>query len=175
MLLPSGKDIIMRFRYCPECGRKLAGRVIGDEGEIPYCERCKRPWFDMFSTCIIALVLNDQGEAALLCQDYISDHYHNLVSGYMQPGETAEEAAKREIKEEIGVEVKELKPAGTYWFGKKDMLMIGYIAMAEKKELVLSGEVDSAVWVPVKEALSMVHPKGSISYALVELALNGTF
>lgn len=42
---------------------------------------------------------------------------------------------------------------GTYWFGKKDMLMIGFIAEAKKRELVLSGEVDEAVWVPVSQAL----------------------
>lgn len=161
----------MTFQYCPECGTKLASRRIGDEGEVPYCEVCKRPWFDMFSTCIIALVINEQGEAALLRQDYISDHYYNLVSGYMKPGETAEETARREIQEEIGVTVTELLPAGTYWFGKKDMLMIGFIATAEKKNLVLSSEVDSAVWVPVEKALFLVHPKGSISHTLVERAI----
>lgn len=162
----------MRFRYCPECGARLVKKEIGDEGEIPYCNVCKRPWFDMFSTCIIALVVNEQDEAALLRQDYISDHYYNLVSGYMKPGETAEETAMREIQEEIGISVTELHPAGSYWFGKKDMLMIGFIARARKDEMMLSSEVEAAVWVPAKKALSMVHPKGSISYALVERFLD---
>lgn len=158
----------MRFHYCPDCGRRLVQRSIGDEGDVPYCEGCGKPLFDMFSTCVIVLVVNEQGEAALLRQSYISSQYHNLVSGYMKPGETAEETARREVKEEIGVDVASLEITGSYWFGKKDMLMIAFIARAGKKDLVLSQEVDGAQWVPVRDALGMVHPKGSISYALLE-------
>lgn len=158
----------MKFKYCPECGTKLTEKVIGDEGYVPYCESCKKPWFDMFSTCIIVLVVNEKNEAALLRQNYISNQYYNLISGYMKPGETAEETARREVEEEIGVAVSKLRQAGTYWFGKKDMLMIGFLAEAEKKDFELSGEVDAARWVPVEEAARMVHPKGSVSYALVE-------
>ena len=78
----------------------------------------------------------------------------------------------REVEEEIGVSVERLRMTGTYWFGKKDMLMIGFIAEAKKRELVLSGEVDEAVWVPVSQALKMVHPAGSVSHTLVEYYLN---
>lgn len=161
----------MRFQYCPQCGAKLSARELGDEGLVPWCDACARPWFDMFSTCIIALVTDGQGEVVLLRQDFISSQYHNLVSGYMKPGETAEETAVREIEEEIGLTVTSLAPAGTYWFGKKDMLMIGFIARAPREDPVLSGEVQSAVWVPAEEAIHMVHPEGSVSYALVKLYL----
>lgn len=158
----------MHFTYCPDCGSKLTDREIGDEGMVPFCEDCNKPLFDMFSTCIIALVVNEYGEAALLRQGYISNQYYNLVSGYMKPGENAELTAEREIAEEIGVKIDSLKFAGTYWFGKKDMLMIGFIAKAGKTELVLSKEVDRAKWVPAEMAITMVHPKGSVSYALLE-------
>lgn len=161
----------MRFRYCPHCGSKLVDREIGDEGLMPYCESCKIPLFDMFSSCIIALVVDEYDEAALLRQDYISSQYYNLVSGYMKPGETAEATAAREIAEEIGIQVDSLEFTGTYWFEKKDMLMIGFIARARKKDFSLSGEVEKAQWFPVEEALGKVHPKGSISYALVEYYL----
>ncbi len=138
---------------------------------MPYCENCKKPLFDMFSTCIIALVVNEYGEAALLRQGYISHQYYNLVSGYMKPGETAEYTAAREVEEEIGVPVEKLRFVGTYWFGKKDMLMIGFIAEAKKRELKLSGEVDAAEWVDASRAIDMVHPGGSVSYALLEYYL----
>lgn len=158
----------MRFKYCPDCGTKLTEKIIGDEGYVPYCGQCQKPLFDMFSTCVIVLVINEEDEAALLRQNYISSQYHNLISGYMKPGETAEETARREVEEEIGVTVSSLKLTGTYWFGKKDMLMIGFLAKARKRAFELSGEVDAAVWVPVEKAIQMVHPKGSVSYALVE-------
>ena len=70
----------MRFTYCPDCGRKLIDKVIGDEGYVPYCEGCKRPLFDMFSSCVIVLVTDGKGKVVLLRQSYISNEYYNLVS-----------------------------------------------------------------------------------------------
>lgn len=156
----------MKFTYCPDCGQKLVEKEIGDEGLVPWCEHCEKPWFDMFPSCIIALVHDGKGNVVLLKQNYISSIYRNLVSGYMQPGENAENAAKREIQEEIGLEVKHLEIAGTWWFGKKEMLMIGFFAETENIPLHLSGEVDAAEWYPVDKAVAMVHPGGSVSYAL---------
>lgn len=158
----------MKFRYCPHCGAKLTPRPIGDEGLVPYCDVCRVPLFDLFSTCVIVLVTNECGEAALLRQGYISGQYYNLVSGYIKPGETAEETAAREVQEELGLPLLSLRFAGTYWFGKKDMLMVGFLGRAKKQEFHLSGEVDAARWVPVRECPGLVHPKGSVSYALVE-------
>lgn len=158
----------MRFQYCPDCGSRLVLREIGDEGQVPWCETCSRPLFDMFSSCIIVLVVNEYGEAALLRQDYLSSRYCTLISGYMKPGESAEECAFREVLEETGIRMEQLQIVGTWWFDRKDQLMIGFIGRAKKADFRLSVEVDEARWVPVEEALGLVHPKGSVSYALVE-------
>lgn len=162
----------MRFRYCPECGQELGSRVLGDEGAVPWCDRCNRPWFDMFPTAIIALVHNRRNEVLLLRQLYIHPTYRNLVSGYMTPGETAEECAIREILEETGQRVTRLEPAGTWWFAKKEMLMIGFLAEVEDDTpLRLSCEVDGAEWVSADRAVTMVHPAGSTSHALADMFL----
>lgn len=161
----------MRFQYCPHCGTKTRLKEIGDEGLVPWCDGCDIPLFDMFSTCIIALVYDEHGEVALLRQNYLSTQYHNLVSGYMKPGESAEECAAREIEEELGLRVQGLLPAGTYWFGKKDMLMIGFLARVRKGDFHLSQEVDQAVWVSPEEALGMVRPGKAISHLLVDYYL----
>lgn len=163
----------MRFKYCPDCGEKLIMKELGDEGEVPFCEKCNRPWFDMFSSAVIVLVVNEYGEAALLQQNYMSEKYRVLVSGYIKPGETAEETARREVAEEIGIELADNRLVGTYWFTKKDMMMIGFIARAKKAEFTLSREVDNAEWITVEDAINLVHPKGSVSYALLEEFLKG--
>lgn len=49
----------MRFTYCPHCGNKLIKKEIGDEWLIPYCSCCKIPLWDMFTTSIIAAVVNE--------------------------------------------------------------------------------------------------------------------
>ena len=158
----------MRFQYCPHCGTKTVLKEIGDEGLVPWCDSCHIPLFDMFSTCIIALAVDQYGEVALLRQSYISTQYHNLVSGYMKPGESAEECAAREISEELGLSVSRLAITGTYWFGKKDMLMIGFAARVHRREFCLSTEVDQAVWVSPQEALSLLHPAPAISSLVTE-------
>lgn len=159
----------MEFQYCPRCGTKAVPREIGDEGLVPWCSVCRQPLFPMFSTCIIALPVDEEaGEVVLLRQSYISTQYHNLVSGYMKPGESAEECAVREVEEELGLKVEGLTLTGTYWFGKKDMLMIGFIARVRMQDFHPSEEVDQAVWVSPEQALTMLHPYPAISYRVTQ-------
>ena len=136
----------MRFTYCPDCGKKLTLRELGDEGPVPWCAGCDRPWFDMFSSAAIVLVVNDEGKVALLNQNYISTTYRNLVSGYMKPGESAEECAMREVEEEIGLRMYRLDLKFTRWFAKAQVLMVGFIGYTHDTDLKLSVEVDAAGW-----------------------------
>ena len=157
----------MRFTYCPHCGTKLGQKEIGDDGLVPFCEPCKMPLFDMFATCVICAVTNEQGEVALLRQGYLSDTRYVCVSGFMKIGESAEECATREIKEEIGQDVTELRFVRSYPYEKKEMLMLGFHAKVKKAELVLSSEVDAAEWVKYEDALGKIR-EGSIAWQLVK-------
>ena len=98
----------MRYKFCPECGTKLIDKIAGDEGNVPFCTICNRYWFDSFNSCSIIMVVNEQDEIALLTQKYLSDKYKSFVSGYITPGETAEETAIREVREEIGIRIPQL-------------------------------------------------------------------
>ena len=159
----------MRFKHCPDCGKLLSSRVLGDEGEVPWCEGCGKPWFDMFPVAVIALVHNEKGEVLLLRQDYISTEFHNLVSGYVTPGEDAETCAVREIMEETGQEVEQLELVLTNWFARKEMMMVGFFARVNSRPLSLSVEVDSAAWHTPDEILQLVSSRpGSTSRILCE-------
>lgn len=160
----------MHFTYCPHCGTKLIGKEIGDEGIVPYCDNCKVPLWDMFTTSIIAAVVNECGEVALLRQDYVSTTSFVCVAGIMKPGESAEETVIREIKEEIGQDVEELQYIRSYPYLKKEMLMLGYKASVKKKEFKLSCEVDSVEWVKYEDALSKLR-EGSIAWQLVKTVI----
>jgi len=163
----------VHYTYCPRCGSKLGSKILGDEGAVPYCENCQKPWFDGFSTCIIVLVTNGMGQVVLLQQDYLSTRYRTLVSGYMKPGESAEETALREVQEEIGLRLRDLRLMRTLWFPKGDMLMIAFIGQAEGEKFTLSREVNGAQWVDAQQAIHMVHPNspGNASYYLVQTYL----
>lgn len=160
----------MRFTYCPHCGTKLIGKEIGDEGVIPFCDRCNVPLWDMFTTSIIAAVVNEYGEVALLRQGYVSQTNYVCVAGIMKLGESAEETVIREIKEEINQDVESLEFIRSYPYEKKEMLMLGYKATVKKKDFKLSGEVDSAAWVKFEKALSLLR-EGSIAWQLVKTVI----
>ena len=161
----------MRFQYCPHCGNQLVKKEIGDEGLIPFCEKCKVPLWDMFTISIIAAVVNEQNEVALLRQNYVSATKYVCVAGIMKIGESAEEAVVREIKEEIGLDVEEVKFIKSYPYEKKEMLMLGYKAVVKKADFILSGEVDSVEWVKFENALSLLR-EGSIGWQLVKQVID---
>ena len=156
----------MRFTYCPHCGTKLISKEIGDEGMIPFCENCNIPLWDMFTTSIIAAVVNEYSEIALLRQNYVSTANYVCVAGIMKIGESAEDTVIREVQEEIGQKVEKLEFIRSYPYEKKEMLMLGYKAAVKKQDFKLSGEVDSAEWVKYENALSLLR-KGSIAWQLV--------
>lgn len=157
----------MHFEYCPHCGTKTILKEIGDEGEIPYCPKCQVPLWDMFCTSVIVAVINEFEEIALIRQDYVSATKFVCVAGIIKIGEEAEECAKREVQEEIGQTVENLRFVKSYAYDKKQMLMLGFEANVHKKDFALSCEVNSAEWVPLKNALGFLR-EGGIAWQLVK-------
>ena len=164
----------MNFSYCPQCGEKLFPKVCGDEGAIPYCGSCKRPFFPFSYACVICLcVTEDNKEIALIQQDYVSNNYIN-VAGYIKQGETPESTVVGEVKEEIGLDVVSYKYIGSYYYEKKDNLMLGYICKVKKDEFALSVEVDKAEWFPLKYAQQILR-YDSIGWNLLNDYLHGIY
>lgn len=145
----------MRFKFCPDCGAKLIGREIGDDGNVPFCEQCNRPWFDIFYNCVI--VLAKHGDKYVLIRQHsgdgtISEDRYVCVSGYIKPGETAEQAAMREVTEELGIKPDAVHFISTYVYEKKQMLMTGFLAELPEGEFLLSDELITAQWFDENEA-----------------------
>ena len=151
----------MHFTYCPHCGTKAIPKQMGDDGAVPYCENCKVPLFDMFSTCVLSAVYNSAGEIALIRQSYGQQEYYVGVAGYMKCGETAEEAAQREIREETGLEVRGLHFLFSQWYAGKGQLMLCFCAEAAGTAFTLSQEVSEAKWFAPEAARAAVR-SGSI-------------
>lgn len=147
---------------------KIKKKLAGDDGNVPFCEKCDRFWFDSFSSCVIVLVANEYNEIVLLRQGYMSDKYSTFVSGYISPGENAEEAAYREVEEEIGIALDSLEYAGSYWFDKKECLMHGFLGKTSKCDLILPSEVDSAEWTKAEDVANRIFPDtpGNAAFAI---------
>jgi NAD+ diphosphatase len=156
----------MRYIHCPDCGQKLSAKPLGDEGLVPWCEGCSRPWFDAFSTCIIAAVMNSSGEV-LLQREVRRPDREVLVAGFIKPGETPEEAVRREIAEEAGLTAVDMRYVASYPHLNGDQLMLGFCAHAQGDVHISASEVVSSRWVPLDEAVSALR-EGSIAQQLVQ-------
>ena len=156
----------MTFKFCPICGHALIPKLAGDDGNVPYCETCQRFWFPLFADCVLVLVVNEFDEIALVKMHYLSEKYVSIISGYMQPGESAEESAKREVIEELGIHLDQLDYAGTYWYRKTGSLMHGFISHTSKQSLVTSPEISEAKWVPASLAPEKMFPDSPDNAAL---------
>ena len=156
----------MRYKFCPECGGKLTQKPIGDEGLIPFCESCERPWFDSFSTCVLSVVMSEDNEVLLIRQSYGDTARFVGVAGFMKPNETAEQAAMREIAEETGLEVTKLDYLESLFYEGRDQLMLGFLARVKKGTLKLSSEVRAGEWFDIDTAEKTVR-EGSIIQKLI--------
>ena len=160
----------MHFTYCPDCGSKTVPRQMGDDGAVPYCESCGKPLFDMFSTCVLSVVRDPSGRIALIKQSYGQQETYVGVAGYMKPGESGEEAALREIAEEIGLHPQRLHFLFSAWYERRGQLMLCFCADADEAAVfTLSQEVSAAKWFAPQEACDAVRP-GSIIERVVRKA-----
>ena len=162
----------MKYTFCPTCGQRLNARPLGDDGLVPWCDGCDRPWFDSFATCIIVALINKDGEILLQREARRPDR-EVLLAGYMQPGETAEVAALREIREETGLTVEDLRYQGSYYHSGGDLLMLAFSAHANGPARSTSTEIISARWATPEDAISVLR-EGSIAQQLVMTVQNNT-
>jgi NAD+ diphosphatase len=165
-------------RHCPRCGGRLEARLAGHELECVECHRRQFPRTD--PAVIMAITQGEPGaddEALLLGrQDSWPAGRYSTLAGFLEPGETLEDAVRREVAEETGVRVGEVTYFGNQPWPLPASLMLGFLGRAESREIHVDGrEIQDARWFSraqmrtEAEAGTLVLPGGvSISRSLVE-------
>lgn len=142
----------MKYKFCPKCGAELKMRNSFDEGEIPYCEVDDIMYFDLPKPCVVVAVIREH-EILLMKQSYIYKDSKVLVSGYVTVGENVEETVIREVKEETGITISNLKYLGSDVIPPAELLMLTFMAEYVEGELVKSNEVEWVDWSKLEDAL----------------------
>jgi NAD+ diphosphatase len=155
-------DITHRF-----CGRCATPTELVPGERARRCPSCHTPFYPRISPAIIVLVT--RGDSMLLARaTNFVEGFFSTLAGFVEPGESLEEAVHREVKEEVGIELKNVRYFGSQpWpFGRS--LMVGFTAEYAGGELRVDGqEIAEGNWFTV-DNLPRIPPRLSIARHLID-------
>ncbi len=164
----------MEMNYCMQCGGKLRLQYHEGEGRpIPWCDACAVWRYPGFNTAVSMVVMDEAKERVLLIRQY-GRPFWVLVAGYVNQGEDAEDAAVREIREELDMTVRSLRFNHSHYFSPSNTLMLNYTATVAEPLPRPNREVDSWSWFTVEEARENIKP-GSLAEAFLKGSFDGFY
>ena len=121
---------------CTHCEGEMSLEEISNDWA---CSNCAKVRYPTIAPCVIVLVT--RGEECLLARRRKAKHTnYSLLAGFIEAGESAEHALVREVREEVGIEVKNIQYFGSQTWPFPNQLMLGYTAEWESEDIVLETE-----------------------------------
>jgi NAD+ diphosphatase len=159
-----------RHGFCANCGAKSLAKCAGWRRDCPSCAAQHFPRVDP-----VVIMLAIDGERCLMGrQTRFPAGMYSALAGFLEPGETAEDAVRREIFEEAGVRCTKVTYFASQPWPFPSSLMIGCFAQAAGPELKLDQkELEDARWFTREEVSAMFaaqHPQGFVAPQPVAIA-----
>lgn len=153
--------------FCPSCG----GRCELAENELAMrCRQCGTSHYPRVSPCIIVAVRR-QDKILLAQHPRHKTGLYTVIAGFVEAGETLEQCVAREVKEETGIEVTNIRYFGSQPWAFPSNLMMGFLADYHGGELDPDyEELSDAIWAG-RDELPLLAPEGTIARALIEQTL----
>ncbi|HEY4560942.1 MAG TPA: NAD(+) diphosphatase, partial [Lysobacter sp.] len=139
-----------RHRYCGACGGEVEF-VRG--GWLGRCLRCEREHYPRTDAAVIVAV----GEGTRLLMGRQASwpaRRYSVIAGFVEPGETLEQAVAREVMEETGIRITGCRYLGSQPWPFPTSLMLGFIAEAGSAEIRGSDELEEARWFEREEIVA---------------------
>ncbi len=145
-ILAQAKSLIdwhNRHGFCPNCGRRTAP---ADGGYRRNCGNCRAEHFPRTDPAVIMLAT--RGSQCLLGRNRrFASGFYSTLAGFVEPGETIEEAVAREILEEAGLHINRIRYFASQPWPFPSSLMIGCFADADSSTIAIDGEeIVAAQW-----------------------------
>ncbi|WP_438445001.1 NAD(+) diphosphatase [Gorillibacterium sp. sgz5001074] len=130
-------------RFCSRCATPMEHLATERAKKCPACGFTTYP---PVSPAVITAIM--KGRQILLAHaKHFPNNMHSLIAGFVEPGETLEDAVQREIREEVGLQVRNIRYFGSQQWPFPNSLMIGFIAEYESGEIAVDGEeIVAADW-----------------------------
>ena len=134
---------IREHQYCGQCGNPVD---IHPSESAQHCDSCNTLYFPRISPCIIVLVT--RGEYCLLAHHTrYAQSFYSTLAGFVEAGESLEQALHREIMEEVSLKVDKPEYFGSQSWPFPGQLMVGYIARYQSGEIDIdTTEISDARW-----------------------------
>ncbi len=131
------------------------------------CSSCGFVNYPRLSPAVIVLIT--RGEEVLLARAaHFPTGMYGLIAGFVEPGESLEDTIVREVREEVGIAVQNLRYFGSQPWPFPNSLMIGFTAEHQAGEIAIdSQELETAAWFN-KHRLPMIPPRISIARKLID-------
>jgi len=159
-------DWARTHRFCGACGHRME-RAEGERAMK--CASCGNVAYPRIAPAMMVLV--KRGRSILLARNIAipAGGRMSALAGFLEPGESIEDAIHREVREEVGLEVKDLRYFASQSWPFPGSLMIAFTAEYAGGELALDpAEIAEARWFGPGDALPELPPPQSISRALIE-------
>jgi NAD+ diphosphatase len=153
-----------KTRFCKRCGGALRPKPGPPARECPQCGHLS---FPRISPAVIVLVERDD-RCLLASSPRFKGDFYSVLAGFAEPGETLEETVAREVYEETGIEVTDIRYFGSQPWPFPDSLMIGFTARYAGGEIRVDGEeISDARWFTADQ-LPNIPGKISIARRLID-------
>lgn len=150
-------------KFCGVCG----GPMRFDTDISKKCEHCGKEVWPQLATAVIVLVRKDKEVLLVHAKNFRTDFY-GLVAGFVETGETLEEAVHREVMEETGLHIKNLKYFASQPWPYPCGLMVGFMADYDGGKIHLQrSELSKGSWFD-KDHLPQIPEKLSIARQLID-------
>lgn len=119
-------------RFCGRCGRPTRRH---DRDRARECEPCRLLAYPRLTPAVIMLVERDDGKALLAWGRQFPGRFFSALAGFVEPGESLEDAVAREVEEEVGVTIGDIRYFGSQPWPFPHSMMIGFNARYEGGDL----------------------------------------
>lgn len=154
-------------RFCGRCGTETTDSESPDERAMR-CPACGLLSFPRLAPAVITLVTREDGSALLARNANWPMPMFSCLAGFVEPGETLEQAVAREVREEVGVEVGRVTYRGSQPWPFPHSLMIGFRAEHAGGDIAVDGvEIAEAQWFTTDD-LPQIPPRLSIARTLID-------